>query len=257
MTGGVSHGLFNVSRPERVAVLREDVELATRLPRDRRPRAEELSLTRVLRRESGVWEAGADASQARDGFGLLVIDGMLVRRVGYEGRYGAELLGPGDLLRPWEHDGEAAVLPFEAIWRVLVPLRLAVLDRAWAERMGPYPEVASELFARSMRRARRLASMLVIAQQPRLQDTLELFFWELADRYGRVHPDGVHVGLGLTHELIGYLVGARRPSVSTALGRLQREGKIRREGRQWILLGEPPRLGDPPTPDHDPAGAAN
>ena len=82
--------------------------------------------------------------------------------------------------------------------------------------------------------------MLVIAQQPRLQDTLMLFFWELADRYGRVHPDGVHVGLALTHELISYLVGARRPSVSTALGRLQGEGRIRREGRQWILLGDPP-----------------
>jgi CRP-like cAMP-binding protein len=245
------------SRSERVAVLRADDELAARLPHDRRPRAEDLSLTRVLRRETGPWEAREDAAHARDGFGLLVIDGMLVRRVGYEGRYGAELLGPGDLLRPWEHDGEAAVLPFEAIWRVLVPLRLAVLDGAWAERMGPYPEVASELFGRSMRRSRRLASMLVIAQQPRLQDTLELFFWELADRYGRVRPGGVHVGLALTHELIGYLVGARRPSVSTALGRLQREGTIRREGRQWILLGDPPRLHEPTTPDVDPAGTAS
>jgi CRP/FNR family transcriptional regulator, cyclic AMP receptor protein len=55
-----------------------------------------------------------------------------------------------------------------------------------------------------------------------------------------VRPDGTLVGLRLTHELIGYLVGARRPSVSTALGRLQRDGRLRREGRHWLLLGEPP-----------------
>ena len=205
-------------------------------------------MARVLRRERGHWDAREDASVARDGFGLLVVDGLLVRRVGYDGRFGAELLGPGDLLRPWEHDGEEAVLPFEATWRVLESLRLAVLDRPWAGRMGAFPEVVCQLFGRSQRRSRRLASMLVIAQQPRLQDTLMLFFWELADRYGRVHPDGVHVGLALTHELISYLVGARRPSVSTALGRLQGEGLIRREGRQWILLGDPPvekRRGSP------------
>jgi CRP/FNR family cyclic AMP-dependent transcriptional regulator len=236
----VSHGFLSSTRTERVAVLRADEGLAAQLDGAHRAEAERLSVTRVLRRDAGLWEASADAGAARDGFGLLVIEGMLVRRVGYEGRYAAELLGPGDLLRPWEHDGEEAVLPFDAAWRLLDPLRLAVLDRAWAQRMAGYPEVTAELFGRSLRRSRRLASMLVIAQQRRLHDTLELFFWELADRYGRVRPDGVHIGLPLTHELISYLVGARRPSVSTALGRLQRDGVVRREGRCWVLLGEPP-----------------
>jgi CRP/FNR family transcriptional regulator, cyclic AMP receptor protein len=233
-------GLLSTVRSERLWVIREDADLAERLAPERRRQAEELSVARVLRREPGTWDARHDASIARDGLGLLVVDGLLVRRVGFGGRYGAELLGPGDVLRPWEHDGEEAVLPFESTWRILRPLRLAVLDLPWATRMGPFPEIYSELLSRSQRRSRRLASMLVITQQRRLEDTLWMFFWEVANRYGRVRPDGVHVGLRLTHELIGYLVGAQRPSVSTALGRMQAAGRIRRDRGAWILLGEPP-----------------
>ena len=48
-------------------------------------------------------------------------------------------LGPGDLLQPWRHDGEQVTLPFEAAWRVLSDLRLAVLDLAWLTRMAPFP----------------------------------------------------------------------------------------------------------------------
>jgi CRP-like cAMP-binding protein len=199
----------------------------------------------VIRHQTGLWDAREDAEPARDGYGLLVLDGMLVRRVGHGGRYGAELLGPGDVLRPWEHDGDEAVLPFEAQWRVLSPLRLAVLDLAWVVRMTRFPEVSAELLGRLQRRSRRLASMLVISQQPKLDDALWLFFWELADRYGHVRPDGTHVGLELTHELIGYLIGARRPSVSTALKRLERAGRVRRHGHSWVLLGEPPALAPP------------
>jgi CRP/FNR family transcriptional regulator, cyclic AMP receptor protein len=237
--------LLSSSRPERVAVLAADVELAQRLPAERRQAAEPASMARVLRRGTGRWDASEDSAPARDGYGLLVIDGMLVRRVGYEGRYGAELLGPGDVLRPWEHDGDEAVLPFEAGWRVLSPLRLAVLDLPWVMRMSRYPEVSAELLGRLQRRSRRLASMLVISQQPKLDEAVWLFFWELADRYGRVRSDGTHVGLDLTHELIGYLIGARRPSVSTSVKRLERAGRVRREGHSWVLLGDPPPTAAP------------
>ena len=103
--------------------------------------------------------------------------------------------------------------------------------------MAPFPEVMAEITRRVMVRSRRLASMLAIAQHHRLRDRLRLFLWELADRYGRVGPDGVRLELKLTHELIGHLVGAHRPSVSAALARLERGGYIDRRGRRWLLLG--------------------
>jgi CRP-like cAMP-binding protein len=239
-------------RREWVSVLGADRELASRLDGARRARAQRASAAAVLRRQEGVWDATEDADQGRDGFGLFVVDGILVRRVGLEGRSGAELLSPGDVLQPWQHDGEAATLPFEATWRVLSAVRLAVLDLRWAVRMAPFPEVAAELTSRALLRSRRLASMLAIAHHHRLDDRLWLFFWELADRYGRVHPDGVHLELPLTHELIGHLVGARRPSVSSALGRLERDGRVRRLGRGWLLLGSAPTLAElEPAAGHD------
>jgi CRP-like cAMP-binding protein len=171
---------------------------------------------------------------------LFVVEGTLVRRVGMGGRFGAELLGVGDLLQPAEHDGEGATLPFEATWRVLSPLQLAVLDLAWMARMAAYPEVFAEITRRVMVRSRRLAALQAIAQHHRLDERLRLFFWELADRYGRVTPTGVRLEIDLTHELISHLIGARRPSISSALGRLEHDGYVRRDGRRWMLLGEPP-----------------
>jgi CRP/FNR family transcriptional regulator, cyclic AMP receptor protein len=240
----MSSDLFAIRRMDRVAVLTVDRELAERLDGARRERAETLSAARVLRRPQGVWNAKHDAAHGRDGLGLLVIEGTLVRRVGMAGRFGAEILSAGDLLQPAEHDGEGATLPFEATWRVLTPMRLAVLDLAWMARMSPFPEVFAEIARRAMVRSRRLASLQAIVQHHRLEPRLQLLFWELADRYGRVCPEGVRLELPLTHDLISHLVGAHRPSVSAALSRLEHAGRLRREGRTWVLVGPPPALDD-------------
>jgi CRP-like cAMP-binding protein len=122
----------------------------------------------------------------------------------------------------------------------VAPVRLAVLDTRWAARMAPYPDVAGELTGRALDRSRRLATLMAISQQPRLDRRVWLLFWELADRHGTVHPDGVHLRLRLTHEVISHLVAARRPSVSAALTRLAKRGVLRRDGAEWLLSGPPP-----------------
>ena len=177
----------------RAYVLDGDVELAELVPRELRDAARQASLTTVVDVPAGRWNARREADRARDGYGLLVLEGVLIRRVGSAGRFGAELLGPGDLLRPWEFDGEDP-LGFETGWRVLVGTRLAVLDLTWTERMARYPKVGPALAGRALGRSRRVTAMMAIAQQPRLDVRLWMLFWELADRYGRVHSDGVHVG---------------------------------------------------------------
>src|SRR5690349_17908911 len=116
---------------ETASVLQHDRELGDRVVPERRAAAEQASVARVLRIPTGAWDARAQAAQSRGGHGFLVLSGLLVRRVGLNDRMAAELLGPGDLLRPLEHDGEEATLEFEATWRVLDPLRLAVLDLRW------------------------------------------------------------------------------------------------------------------------------
>jgi hypothetical protein len=51
----------------------------------------------------------------------------------------------------------------------------------------------------------------------------------------------VVVPLALTHRILGQLVGARRPTVSTALSELaEREELTRRPDGSWLLRGDPP-----------------
>src|SRR3954447_1093586 len=231
---------MEVHNRETVLVLEEDSTFADVVPSASLERAQRASIAAVLRRPAGSWDAALDSDVARGGFGLLVLDGVLVRRVGVDGRYGAELLSGGDLLRPWQHDGGGEVVPFEMAWRIVAPMRLAALDLRCATRMAPVPAVAAELPGRALERSRRLATLMAISQQPRLDQRVWLLFWELADRHGRVHPDGVHLDLRLTHEVISHLVAARRPSVSTALSGLASRGILRREGGGWVLCGPPP-----------------
>jgi CRP/FNR family transcriptional regulator, cyclic AMP receptor protein len=223
----------------RAVVLDEDGELAELVPSRLLQTARQASLAATVELGTGRWDARVDADRAREGYGLLALDGVLVRRVGYGGRFGAELLAAGDLLRPWEYDGDETI-GFETTWRVLAGTRLAVLDSGWTERMARYPRVGPALAGRALQRSRRLAAMMAIAQQPRLDERLWMLFWELADRHGRVTPDGVYLELPLTHEVLSHLVAARRPSVSGALTKLADQGRLERDGRRWVLHGEPP-----------------
>jgi CRP/FNR family cyclic AMP-dependent transcriptional regulator len=226
--------------PRRTTVLQEDPDLASGVPPDRIEAATRASVTALLHAGRGPWDAASDAGRTRGGHGLLVLDGLLVRHVGFGDRSAAELLGPGDLLRPFDHDGSEAALAFEATWVVLIDVRLAVLDQLWSYRMAPFPDVGIRLTGRAMLRARRLANTFAIAQQARLDARLHLLLWELADRYGRVHPDGVHLDLPLTHELLSHIAAARRPSVTSALARLAASGLAARTDTGWLLGGDPP-----------------
>jgi CRP-like cAMP-binding protein len=81
---------------------------------------------------------------------------------------------------------------------------------------------------------------MAIVHQPRTDVRLHMLFWELADRWGTVHPDGVRLPLRLTHRVLAELVAARRPSVSKALGELAERGIVRWTDGAWLLRGTPP-----------------
>jgi CRP/FNR family cyclic AMP-dependent transcriptional regulator len=86
-----------------------------------------------------------------------------------------------------------------------------------------------------------LAVALAIAHHQRVEDRLVLTLWHLAERWGRVGPEGVIVPLPLSHQRLADLVGAHRPSVTTAMGALARSGVVsRRDDGVWVLHGAPP-----------------
>jgi CRP-like cAMP-binding protein len=181
------------------------------------------------------WSPGEEADALRDGIGLLILDGLLVRRVGRDGRFGAELLGPGDLLRPWDHDGEEATLLFDPAFVVAESTAMARLDMAFGVRLAPYPEVTGALVGRALQRARALAVTMAIAHHRRVDRRLLMLLWHLADRWGYVTPQGIRVPLHVTHQTLADLVASRRPAVTTALARLDRDGLVTRGDVGWLL----------------------
>jgi CRP/FNR family transcriptional regulator, cyclic AMP receptor protein len=221
-------------------VLVRDPDLAAGLAGERLDRAQRDLIAATAVAFEGPWDPEEAGESVRGGIGLLLLDGLVVRRVGRTGRYGAELLGPGDLMRPWQHDGEDVTLPFDTTFRVIEPAVFALLDLRFAARAAPYPEVGGALIGRAMQRSRTLVVNMAIAHYPRIDRRLLMLMWHLADRWGRVTPEGIRIPLRLTHQLLADLVASRRPSVTSALRELTEDGHISKLGDAWLLHGEPP-----------------
>ena len=85
-------------------------------------------------------------------------------------------------------------------------------------------------------RTQTVARQLVIAQWPSVDERLVATLQSLAERWGVMTPDGIVLPDFLTHSVLAPLVGARRPSVTTSLKRLNDTGAVRRrpDGR-WLL----------------------
>ena len=226
---------------EAVRLLEEDPDLGGLLSGTRRAEAERELVVRVHRLGVGVWDVSRLEGAGADHVGLLLLDGVVAREVIVADHVSAELLGPGDLLRPWQ---TAEQQPPAARRRPVVrPLALVVRGPRPPLRgeLARWPEVTAALFDRLSERSLRLATTQAISQLTRVDRRLKALLWHLAERWGRVSGDGVVVPLALTHRILGQLVGARRPTVSTALGELAERGELtRRVDGSWVLRGSPP-----------------
>ena len=191
---------------------------------------------KVLKAEVGECDLGPALSSLRDGYGLLIIEGLLALDMQVGDRTATELIGTGDLLVPGSYRADA-MLDRRDSWRVLAPAQLAVLDAAFAARVQPWPQMVQALLRRASRRTEDVDEMRAIACHPRLEVRLDLLFWHLAARWGRVEPTGIKLTLPLTHRLLGQLVAAERPSISHALGRLSGAGLVTGGAGDWHLHG--------------------
>ena len=220
-----------------VRLVDEDPQLFETLPPRARRDASARAVVPAMQLRPGPWDGRVpDADDPTRHLGLLVLEGTMIRNVRVARQPRSELVGKGDLARPWEHDGAGASMPFVADWRVLEPARLAILDDRFLATTCRWPPVVAAILGRAVRRSHGLALQLAISDVRHIKPRLLLLFWHLADRWGHVGRDGVTIPLRLTHEVIAQLVGAQRPTVSTALQALSREGLlIRRANRTWLL----------------------
>jgi CRP-like cAMP-binding protein len=227
-----------VSAEQICHVLEEDPDLAEALPAERRREAIQTLTARVIVLPTGPWPP--DARLCADGIGLLVLRGLLLRRVGLEGRYGAELLSESDLVRPWQGENGSATLSTITGWSVIETTHAAILDAVFADQLVRYPQLVGRLVGRAIQRSRNLAVNMAIVHHARVDVRLHMLLWHLAGRWGRVRSDGTMLPVRLTHSVLADLVAARRPTVTSALSDLARHGVLRFVNDGWLLLGEPP-----------------
>jgi hypothetical protein len=225
-----------------VQILQADPKLAEAIPQATREDAAVYTFAHAYWLEPGEWQP--DEGDGAGHLGLLVLDGFLVRHVRVIDRPPAELLGPGDLLHPWEPDHTE---PFVAgaRWDVLEPARLAVLDRRFASVIGRWPDLVAALFSRAIARSRSLLLNLAIGQLVGVDIRLLVLLWHIAERWGEHDEtgagDGCAVPVHLTHQLLASLISAQRPTVTSALAALTERGAIGRNDDGLIVLhGEPP-----------------
>lgn len=214
------------------ALLDLDADLAEAVAPEQRAYARRALTVPVMRLERGPCELGGQ--QPPGAFAVMLTSGLAVRDVLLGAAPASELLGPGDIVEAGPVPER--MLPALVRFNVAEPVTAAVLDERIFTAIRAWPGLGMVLIARLARQEARQATHRAIAQLPRVDQRVLALLWHLAERWGRVTAAGVTVPLTLTHETIGRLVGARRPTVSLALKELACAGAVtRRADGAWLL----------------------
>jgi CRP/FNR family cyclic AMP-dependent transcriptional regulator len=223
----------------RVRVLEVDQHLGARVDQDTYPRARQRCTAQTIQLPGGKrwW---VDPADALEHLGFLVLRGVLLNRIRLAGRATIDLIGAGDLVRPWPPVDEYAELFTASRWEVLEETELAALDTRFLRDAAPWPELLITLSERMSWHARSLELRLAISQMPNLSSRLLVMLWHLADRFGRVDRYGVLVPLHLSRQVLAELVGADREPVSRRLRELAERGAVVPDRGGWRLAGDPP-----------------
>ena len=220
-----------------VQLLECDPELAEGLTPEQRAVAEKALPVPVAGLRVGPWQPnGGEPEPGR--LGYMIVEGLMVRRIEVGQGSSLELLGHGELLRPWQEDTSSFC---RSSWEVVEPTTLAQLGPAVMPNLSRWPVLVSNLLARGIRRSRALAADAAAANIIGIEERLLTALWQLAETWGEAKSDGVHLSIKLPHRLLAELMGARRPSITTALAELRRTGRLGcAPGGHWVLPGDPP-----------------
>jgi DNA-binding transcriptional ArsR family regulator len=202
-------------------------------------------VARVAHLPRGSFDAATIIDDPACSIGLMVLDGLIAVGLDSGRAQVSWLIGADDLVRPW--DMPEISLVHGASWQALTDLRVALLDGEFSRRAAGIPAVARALVAKATRTSHWLLAKSLIISAPVVEERLLLLFALLAERWGKVRPEGVWLELPLTHDLLARMTGARRPSVSTALRSLGDAGLVDSLHRGcWLLHAAPP---PPPASD--------
>jgi CRP/FNR family transcriptional regulator, cyclic AMP receptor protein len=221
--------------PRRVRLLDVEPDLGRFLTDDERAELRALAVPVVhVLKGSEISAPGVD----RLAFGAIVLDGMLLQRFRFADHETMRPVGPGDLLAFEEPRTLSFLSPGGRT--AISDTRLAILGTDFLAAARRWPALIIALHIRSSEQAGRVSAQLAICQLSRVADRLLAMMWLLAESWGRVTPAGVTLPMVVTHEALGALIGARRPTVSLAVSELIERGAIVRQRTGWLILEEVP-----------------
>ena len=218
-----------------VALLQEDPDLGTGIPEDELPHAARLVKVPAFTVEIGECDLASIGAEPM--LGLLILDGLVTVNIVIADRVVSQLAGPGDILYAGAEID--ALLPVVATHYVSERARIAILDARFIAAVRRWPALMVAVHARLRSQERRLAVHAALGKLRRVEDRVLALLWHLGERWGRITPDGMVLPLALTHETIGRLAGAERPTVSLALTELAERGDVvRREDGAFVVRNE-------------------
>jgi CRP/FNR family transcriptional regulator, cyclic AMP receptor protein len=226
-----------MSSKERVPLLDARLELTRHLTADERAELANVGLP-VITLDPGPVDLTTLLAR-HNAFGATVLDGIVMTSLNIGEQAGIQLLGPGALLMP-----DNGMLPE---WvggsriRTTQSVRLGLFGNDLLAAAYRWPRVVIGLFACLGEQLQRLTAQMVICQLPRVDERVVAIMWLLAESWGQVTASGVRLPLTLTHETLGALIGARRPTVTLALRKLTEKGALIHQDSGWLLLEPPPQ----------------
>lgn len=249
---------------DRIALLEADPALARHVTGSELARARASVTVPLVVVAEGRFEPAEVLASGTNPFAALVLSGLISREITVGGQPTLRLLGPGDLV----HGAPISpgLLSPQQSYTAAVPARLALLDDRFLQAVRHWPRLLTALVERTADHHDATLVQLAISQQPRVEDRLVALLRGLAERWGVVDNGGVVIPLPLTHEALGRLIGARRPTVTLALKVLDSQRRLSRlpdgawylgdvkEGKAAQLqpltgAARPKLLSDPPRPE--------
>jgi CRP/FNR family cyclic AMP-dependent transcriptional regulator len=228
----------------RIRLLDIEPDLLQYLSSDDRDRLESITLAVVPLPEGQSLALTEFLAEYRS-FSAILQTGMVLHDLQLGAQPGIRLLGPGEVVSLRE--APASPMLVTSSYRAIPDTTLVLLRSDFLLAARQAPGLIVGLQSRLAEQIERLATQLVICQLPRVEDRLLAMLWLLAESWGRVTPSGTTLPLSLTHELLGAMIGARRPTVTLALGELAGRGALVHQDRGWLLLDRPKHPSGAPT----------
>jgi len=111
--------------------------------------------------------------------------------------------------------------------------------KIFEEMVLEYPSIGLKVIKTMAGRITSLNERIGAMSQVHLEEKIYSVLLNVAREFGRTESDGYYsLDMPLTHEDLGFLVGAHRVSVTRIMKRLKETGRISHDGKIWLIQND-------------------